>query len=153
MPKSKKPRLFNWKPVAIYFAIVSAGAAGVIIWERAYEAKEVPLAVPASFTPDVVARRLVESYVGAGTVQSAHLDPQSGVLTVVVRDVVSDKAKTPAERRALLSGEGTQAVERLLGSVAFKHVVLKLVKDGKVLATVRAEPGKKPQTEFALDLP
>ena len=152
MPKSRKTPLFNWKPVAIYFAIVSAGAAGVIIWERAYEAKEVPLAVPASFTPDVVARRLVESYVGAGTVQSSHLDPQSGILTVVVRDVVSDKAKTPAERRALLSGEGTQTVERLLGSVTFKHVVLELVKDGKVLATVRAEPGKKPQTEFAPDL-
>jgi hypothetical protein len=153
MARSRKAGLFNWKPVAIYLAIVAAGAAGVIIWERAYEAREVPLAVPASFTPDVVARRLVESYVGTGTVQSSHLDPKSGVLTIVVRDVVTDKAKTPAERRNLLSAEGTLAAERLLGSVAFKHVVLELVKDGKVLATVRAEPGKKPQTEFATDLP
>jgi hypothetical protein len=70
-----------------------------------------------------------------------------------VRDVVADKAKTPAERRDLLSKEGALAAERLLASVAFKHVVLQLVKDGKVLATVRAEPGKKPRTEFAPDLP
>ena len=153
MPKTKKTRLFNWRPAVIYLAIVAAGAAGIIIWERAYEARETPLALPSSFTPDVVAKRLVEGYVGAGTVQSSHLDPQNGVLTMVVRDVVADKAKTPAERRDLLSKEGALAAERLLGSVAFKHVVLQLVKDGKVLATVRAEPGKKPQTEFAPDLP
>jgi hypothetical protein len=153
MPKPKKPKLFNWRPVAIYLAIVAAGAVGLIIWERAYEAKEIPPASPSSFTPDVVAKRLVESYVGPGTVQSSHLDPQSGVLTVVVRDVVADRAKTPAERRDLLAKEGALAAERLLGAVRFKHVVLQLVKDGKALATVRAEPGKKPQTEFAPNLP
>jgi hypothetical protein len=151
--KSKKPKLLDWRPAAIYIAIVVAGAAGIIIWERAYEAKQSLLGAPSSsLAPDAVAKRLVESYVGAGTVQSSKLDPKSGVLTMVVKDVVSDKGKTPAERRNLISGEGTLAAQRILGVVAFKQVVLRVAKDGKVIATVRAEPGKRPQTEFAPDL-
>jgi hypothetical protein len=39
-----------------------------------------------------------------------------------------------------------------LGLISFKQVVLHLVRDAKTVATVRAEPGKPPQTEFAPDL-
>ena len=75
-----------------------------------------------------------------------------GTLRVVVKDIIADKGKTPAQKRDLLSREGQLAVEGTLGMVAFKQIVLQLVKDGKVLATVRGEPGKTPQTEFPPDL-
>ena len=98
--------------------------------------------------PEDFAKRLVEGYVGTGTVQASTLD-RSGTLTIKIKDVVTDKSKTAAQNRELVSREGSQAIERVLGLVAFKQVVIQVVKDGKVLATVRGKPGAKPQTEFA----
>ncbi len=149
MPKSRMTAPFAWRPVAIYVAIVIVAGVGLVIWDRAYEGSQGSLGSSLSRRPEDAARNLVENVVGRGTVEIVTLDQKTGTVTITVRDVVSDKGKTPAEKRELLSGEGTQAVESVLGFVSFKHIVLKLVKDGKVLATVRGEPGKPPQTEFA----
>ena len=149
MPKSRKPPVFVWRAVAIYMAAVAVAFGGLFAWDRAYQARQTGPST--ALRPEVVAKRLVESFVGAGTVESSTLD-RNGTLTVKVKDVVTDTSKTPAQNRELLSGEGAQAVERILGFVTFKQVVLQLVKGGKVVATVRGEPGKKPQTDFAPDL-
>ncbi len=146
-PRKRIP--FRWRPVAIYLAIVVAAGAGLVIWDRAYEARQASPAAPPLVTG---AQHLVEGYVGSGTVQSTRLDHRSGTLTMEVRDVVSDKGKTSSEKRELLSGEGTEAVKRILGKITFEHIVLKLVKDGKVLATVRSDSGKDPRVEFPPDL-
>jgi hypothetical protein len=152
MSKASKRRRFPWRPVLVYVAAVVVAGAALVAWDRAYQAR---MATPAStppIRPELVAKRVVESFVGDGTVESATLDPKTQVLSMVVKDVVTDKAKTPAERREFLTAEGTQAVERVLGLVTFKQMVLQLKRDGKILATVRGEPGKKPQVDFAPDL-
>ncbi len=149
MPRSRNPKPFAWRPVAIYIAVVLVAGAGLVLWDRAYEAR---LSPSVSIQPEVVAKNLVEALVGAGTVQSAKLDRKTGTLTMVVKDVLTDKGKPPAQNREQLSRQGSLAVESILGLIAFKQIVLQLVKDGKVLATVRGEPGKPPQTEFAPDL-
>lgn len=146
MPRTKTRMPFPWRPTAIYVAIVLVAGAGLVIWERAYEARQESVAAP---PPEAAARNLVESYVGIGTVQNVRLDHRSGTLTMDVKDVVTDAKKTPAQNRELLTAEGTQAVQRILGFVTFEHIVLRLVKDGKLRATVRAEPGKAPRAEFA----
>ncbi|HET8998618.1 MAG TPA: hypothetical protein VFP86_03115 [bacterium] len=148
MPKPKKRMPFAWRPVMIYIAIVFVAGAGLVIWERAYEAKQESVASP---PPEAAAKNLVEGYVGAGTVQSVRLDRRTGTLTLDVKDVVTDPKKTPAQNQELLSAEGTQAADRILGFVTFKHVVLRLMKDGKLRATVRADPGQTPHTEFVPD--
>ncbi|HKV44876.1 MAG TPA: hypothetical protein VJT32_09430 [bacterium] len=147
MPKPKNQQIFPWRPAAIYLAIVAVVAVALGAWEHAYEARQAGTA--ASLRPDVIARRLVENVVGAGTVQSSTLDAKTDTLTMKVKDVVSDQAKTPEQKRALLSGEGTQAVQGILGLISFKHIVLELEKDNAVEATVRAEPGKTPTTDFS----
>jgi hypothetical protein len=139
---------FAWRPVAIYLATVVVAGAGLVIWDRSYEARQASPATPPLLAG---ARNLVEGYIGNGTVRSTKLDHRTGTLTMEVRDVVADKGKTTAEKRELLSGEGTEAVKRIQGKIAFQHIVLKLMKDGKVLATVRADPGHEPQTEFAAE--
>lgn len=149
MPHPRRQRIFPWRPVVIYVAIVLVAGVGLIIWDRSYEAARRSLASP---SPEVAATHLVENVVGIGTVQHAALDPKTGALTMDVKDVVTDKGKTPAQNRELLSGEGTQAAQAILGFISFKRVVLHLVKDGKTRATVRAEPGKPAQTEFAPEL-
>lgn len=152
VPKSRKAAPFAWRPVAIYVAVVIVVGAGLVLWDRAYVSRQTfPDLLRTQ--PEVVAKNLVENVVGAGTVQApVTLDRKTETVTLTVRDVVTDKGKTTAQKQELLSGEGRQAVESILGAVTFKHIVLKLVKDGKVLATVRGEPGKTPQTEFAPDL-
>ncbi|TMJ09752.1 MAG: hypothetical protein E6H02_08755 [Bacillati bacterium ANGP1] len=149
MPKSRRPKLFAWRPVMIYIAAVLVAGAGLVLWDRAYEAGQ---RSSTSTQPEVIATNLVETIIGRGTVQSARLDRKTGTLRMVVKDIIADKGKTPAQKRDLLSREGQLAVEGTLGMVAFKQIVLQLVKDGKVLATVRGEPGKTPQTEFPPDL-
>jgi hypothetical protein len=148
VPISKRRMPFPWRPVATYVVIVVIAGAGLVIWDRAYEARRESIASPPA---EVAAKNLVESYVGSGTVQSVRLDHRSGTLTVDVKDVVTDAKKTPAQNKELLSAEGTQAAQRILGFVTFNHVVIRLMKDGKLRATVRAEPGKTPQAEFAPD--
>jgi hypothetical protein len=145
-PTSKRRMPFAWRPVAIYIAIVIIAGTGLVMWDRAYQARQESIASPG---PEVVAKNLVEGYVGSGTVQGVRLDHRSGTLNVDVKDVVTDVKKTPAQDKELLSAEGTQAAQRILGLVSFNHVVVRLMKDGKLRATVRAEPGKPPQTEFA----
>jgi len=152
VPKSRKAAPFAWRPVAIYVAVVIVAGAGLVIWDRAYVSRQTfPDLLRTQ--PEVVAKNMVENVVGPGTVQTpVTLDRKTETVTLTVRDVVTDKGKTTAQKQELLTGEGRQAVESILGVVTFKHIVLKLVKDGKVLATVRGEPGKTPQTEFAPDL-
>jgi hypothetical protein len=149
MPNPKRQRIFAWRPVVIYVGIVLVAGLGLVVWERAYEVGEHSVAAP---PPETAAKHLVENVVGAGTVQRVTLDQKTGTLTMDVKDVVTDKSKSREKNRELLSGEGTQAAQAILGLISFKQVVLHLVKDGKTLATVRAEPGKAPQTEFAGDL-
>ncbi len=149
MPMPRRQRAFPWRAVVIYVAIVLVAGVGLVVWERAYESGQHSLAAP---SPETAARHLVENVVGAGTVQRVTLDQKTGTLTMDVKDVVTDKSKSPEKNRELLSGEGTQAAQAILGLISFKQVVLHLVKDGKTVATVRAEPGKTPQTEFAPDL-
>jgi len=146
--RSKKLKPFAWRPVAIYIGVVLVAGTGLILWDRAYEAR---LSPSVSIQPETVAKNLVEAVMGAGTVQSATLDRKTGRLTMVVKDT-TDKAKSPAQTREQLSQQGSGAVEGVLRMVAFKQMVLQFVRDGKVLATVRGEPGKPPQTEFASEL-
>ena len=148
MPNPKRQRVFPWRPAVIYVAVVLVASLGLVIWDRSYEASRQSVAAP---PPEVAATHLVENVVGAGTVSHVVLDKKSGTLTMDVKDVVTDKAKTPAQNRELLSGEGTQAAQAILGFISFKRVVLHIVRDGKPVATVRAEPGKPTQTEFAPD--
>jgi hypothetical protein len=75
VPSLKRRIPFRWRPVAIYVAIVVAAGAGLVIWDRAYEARQESPAAPPLVTG---ARNLVEGYVGSGTVQSTRLDPRSG---------------------------------------------------------------------------
>jgi hypothetical protein len=154
MPNPRGRRPFPWRAVAIYLAIVVVAGIGLIVWDRSYEARLHAPLLPsrAAPLPETAARNLVENVVGSKTVLGVTLDHTSGTLTMDVKDVVSDKSKTPAENQALLSREGAQAAQAILGLISFKRVVLHLVKDGKTLATVRAEPGKPAQTEFAPDL-
>jgi hypothetical protein len=147
VPKPKTQQIFPWRSAAIYLAIVAAVAVALGAWEHAYEARQAGTA--ASLQPDVIARRLVENIVGPGTVESSTLDAKTDTLTMRVKDVVSDQAKTPAQKRVLLSGEGTQSVAGILRLISFKHIVLELEKDNAVEATVRAEPGKSPTTDFS----
>ncbi len=149
MPNPRRQRAFPWRPAVIYVTIVLVAGIGLVFWERAYEAGQHSLAAP---PPETAAKHLVENVVGPGTVQRVTLDQKTGTLTMDVKDVVTDKGKSPEKNRELLSAEGTQAAQAILGLISFKHVVLHLVKDGRTLATVRAEPGKPPQTEFAPDL-
>ena len=150
MPPPRKRHLpFAWRPVAIYVGIVILAGIGLILWDRSYEAARHSIAVP---SPETAARNVVENVVGPGTVQRTTLDQRTGTLTMNVKDVVTDKGKTTAQNRELLSREGTQAAETILGLITFKHVTLNLVRDGKTVATVRAEPGKPAQTEFGPDL-
>ncbi len=149
MPAPRRQRVFPWRPLVVYVAIVVVAGVGLIIWDRSYEAGR--HSVPAA-SPETAARHLVENVVGSGTVQRVTLDQKTGTLTMDVKDVVTDKSKSPAQNRELLAGEGTQAAQAVLGFISFKQVVLHLVRDGKTVATVRAEPGKPPQTEFASDL-
>ncbi|TMI91012.1 MAG: hypothetical protein E6H00_04805 [Bacillati bacterium ANGP1] len=144
MPKPRSQKLFDWRAAAIYIAAVAVAGAGLFAWDHAYQAR---LSGP-RLRPEALAKRLVESFVGDGTVQGSTLD-RSGTLTIRVKDVVTDKSKTPAQNRELVSREGSQAVERVLGLVAFKQIVVQVVRDGKVLATVRGKPGAKPETDFA----
>lgn len=149
MPSPRTQRVFPWRAALIYVAIVLVAGVGLIIWDRSYEASRYSVAAP---SPETAARHLVENVVGSGTVTHVMLDKKTGTLTVDVKDVVTDKSKSPAQNRELLSGEGSQAAQAILGFISFKQVVLHLVRDGKTVATVRAEPGKPPQTEFAPDL-
>jgi len=144
VPKPRSQKLFDWRAAAIYIAAVAVAGAGLFAWDHAYQAR---LSGP-RLRPEALAKRLVESFVGDGTVQGSTLD-RSGTLTIRVKDVVTDKSKTPAQNRELVSREGSQAVERVLGLVAFKQIVVQVVRDGKVLATVRGKPGAKPETDFA----
>lgn len=146
MPKAKQRMPFAWRPVAIYLAIVAVAGVGLVIWDRAYEARRESLDAP---RPEVVAKNLVENVVGPRTVRDVVYDRGSDTVTLTVNDVVTGKGKTPAQDRELLTGEGTQAVTSIQGLVTFKHIVLKLVKDGKLLATVRSDAGKAPQLQFA----
>jgi len=148
VPKPRKRTGFPWKPVAVYIAVVAAAGTGLILWDRAYQAREEFSAAP---RPETVAKSVVEGFVGAGTVQSVKLDQRTGTLTMEVKDVVTDKNKTAEQNRSLLSGQGTQAAQRILGLISFKRVDLRFVRNGKLLATVRAEPGKTPETIFAPD--
>jgi hypothetical protein len=148
MPNPKRQRVFPWRPALIYVVIVLVAGVGLIIWDRSYEAGRYSVAAP---SPEAAATHLVENVVGSGTVSHVMLDKRTGALTMDVKDVVTDKSKGPAQNRELLSGEGTQAAQAILGFISFRQVVLHLVKDGKTVATVRAEPGKPPQTEFAPD--
>lgn len=145
MPKPKSRKLFEWRAGAIYIAAVAVAGAGLVAWDHAYEAR-----VSRALRPEDIAKSLVEGFVGNGTVQATTLD-RSGTLTIKVKDVVSDTSKTPAQNRELVSREGSQAIERVLGLVTFKEMVVQVVRDGKVLATVRGKPGAKPETEFAPD--
>ena len=149
MPAPRRQRVFPWRPVVIYVAIVVVAGIGLIIWDRSYEASRHSVAAP---SPEAAATHLVENVVGSGTVSHVVLDKKTGTLTMDVKDVVTDRSKSPAQNRELLSGEGTQAAQAILGFISFKQVVLHLMRDGKTVATVRAEPGKPPQTEFAPDL-
>jgi hypothetical protein len=149
MPAPRRQRVFPWRPVVIYVAIVVVAGIGLVIWDRSYEASRHSVAAP---SPEAAATHLVENVVGSGTVSHVVLDKKTGTLTMDVKDVVTDKNKTPVQNRELLSGEGSQAAQAILGFISFKQVALHLVKDGKTVATVRAEPGKPPQTEFAPDL-
>lgn len=148
MPSPKRQRVFPWRPALIYVIVVLVAGVGLILWDRSYESRRYSVAAP---SPEAAATHLVENVVGPGTVSHVTLDKKSGTLTMDVKDVVTDKSKSPAQNRELLSGEGTQAAQAILGLISFKQVVLHLVRDGKTMATVHAEPGKPPQTEFAAD--
>jgi hypothetical protein len=149
MPHPKRQRVFPWRPALIYVVIVLVAGVGLIIWDRSYEAGRYSVAAP---SPEAAATHLVENVVGSGTVSHVMLDKRTGALTMDVKDVVTDKSRGPVQNRELLSGEGTQAAQAILGFISFRQVVLHLVKDGKTVATVRAEPGKPPKTEFAPDI-
>ena len=152
MPKSRKRRGFPWRATAIYVLIVAAAGAALVAWDRAYEARRAALMVPP--TPEARVTSLVEQVVGPGAVQSIKLDQKTGELEMTVKDIVSQDAKTLDQKKKFLTGEGTVAIQSVLSQmVTLKKVTINLVKDGKVLATVRSVPGvSAPTTDFAPDL-
>jgi hypothetical protein len=140
---------FPWRATAIYAGVVVLAAVGLFLWDRAYEAQFAPP------SPEALARILVQSRLGAGSVESVRWDRKTDTLSMQVKDVVTDPKHTAAENRKTLSEEGTVAANLILRAISFKHVVLTIDKDRKVEATVRAEPGngKTPQVEFAPGVP
>ncbi len=93
----------------------------------------------------------MEDIVGPKTVQKIAVDEKAGTLELSVADVLVKPGQPRDEMRKNLSSEGTLAIQLLQGYMAqFKTVTIHLVKDKKVLATVRVAPGQKePVLEFS----
>lgn len=123
--------------------------AGLVLWDRAYETRRAARLTPPP--PDVLARNLVEDVVGPKTVQNVAVDEKAGTLELSVTDVLIKPGQPRDEMRKNLASEGALAIQLLRSYMAqFTTVTIHLVKDKKVLATVRVTSGQKePVTEFS----
>ncbi len=141
-------RIIPWRSAVIYVALVAAAGFGLAAWDRAYEARFRPPPLR------VLAKNLVESLVGAGTVRSLSVDEKARTIEITVEDVLVKPGQSPTEQRQNLTQEGTLAIQVLRTQLkSFKTITVHLVKAGKSLATV-AVTGERatPTTEFAPDL-
>lgn len=145
--KAGKGRAFRWKPVTVYALLVVAVSLGVAAWDRAYEARLRP-------QPRLLAKNLVESIIGPGSVHTITLDEKTGSADLVVEDVLIKPGQSRTEMEKNLSTEGSLAIQLLRGRMgSLKAITLHLVKAGKPLATVRVDPvHPAPAAEFAPDL-
>ncbi len=137
--------MIPWRHAAVYAALVAAAGLGLAAWDRAYESRfqRPPLRV--------LAKNLVESLVGGGTVRSLSVDEKAHTIDVTVEDVLIKPGQSPAEQRQNLTQEGTLAIQVLRTQLkSFKTITVHLVKAGTPLATV-ATTGERatPTTEFA----
>jgi hypothetical protein len=147
-----RARRRHWKPVAVYIGLVVLAGLGLALWDRAYEAQQAALRQPPP--PPVLARVLVEEFVGSGTVENVTVDAKAGTLEMSVKDVVTKPGQTLAEKKKNLTSEGTLAIQILHSQMpGIKTITLHLVQNGKVLATAATRPGQAtPGVEFSSDL-
>ncbi len=142
-------RTIPWGHAAIYAAVVIVVAAALAVWDHVYEARQAAMLAPPP--PQVLAKNLVESIVGAGTVRNVSVDQRAGALDVTVEDVLTKPGQSRSEMQKNLTTEGTLAIQIVQSRLrSFKTIAIHLVKAGKPLATVRLGPGQKaPTAEFA----
>jgi hypothetical protein len=143
-------RRTDWVPVAGYVTFVLVAGAAIFAWDRAYEARRQALYRPVS--PPVLVRNMIESIVGAGTVSNVKIDDKANTLDVTVKDVLIKPSQPLAEKKKNLSTEGALAIQFVASRLRFKTMSVHLVRNGKVLATVRAAGQAAPTTEYAPDL-
>ncbi len=141
-------RMIPWRHAAVYVALVAAAGFGLAAWDRAYEARFQPPPLR------VLAKNLVESLVGRGTVRSLSVDEKARTIDMTVEDVLIKPGQSPAEQRQNLTQEGALAIQVLRTQLkSFKTITVHLVKDGKPRATVAITGDQAtPTTEFAPDL-
>lgn len=140
----------NWAPVAAYVLFVLLVAGGLFAWDQAYEARQRALFAPPP--PQVLARNLIESIVGRGTVTDVKIDSKADTLDVTVKDVLVKPGQSLDEKKKNLSTEGALAIQFVQSRLRYKVMTVHLVQDGKVLATVTVSGQAAPKTEYAPDL-
>lgn len=149
--RSLRGRLPRWTPIAVYVLVVLVAGAAIVAWDRAYEARRAGLFRPAS--PQVQVKNTVEEIIGPGSVTDVKIDSKANTLDLTVRDVLFKPGQPVAEQKKNLTSEGTLAIQFVQARMRFASMTVRLIRDGKTLATVRAASGQtQPATEFAPEL-
>lgn len=131
-----------WRPIAIYVGLVILAGAGIVFWDHAYQAQQAALYQPPS--PPVMAKDIIESIVGRGTVHDVNVNTKTGQADLTVEDVLTKPGQSAAEVKKNLTAEGTLTVQALRANMpSLKSVTIHLVKSGKPLATAHMAPGQK----------
>jgi hypothetical protein len=131
-----------WRPIAIYIVLVVLAGAGIALWDHFYQAQQAALYQPPP--PQVMAKDIIESIVGRGTVHGVSVDAKTGQADLTVEDVLTKPGQSAAEVKKNLTAEGTLTVQALRANMpSLKTVTIHLVKAGKPLATARLAPGQK----------
>jgi hypothetical protein len=140
----------NWRPAAVYAAIVVVIGGGIYAWDQAYEARQRALFAPPP--APVLVKNLIEDVVGRGTVSDVKIDDKTSTLNVTVKDVLVKPGQSLDEKKKNLSTEGALAIQFVQSRVRYKTMAVHLVQNGKVLATVTATGQRTPTTEYTPDL-
>ena len=85
-------------PILIYVAVVLIVAAGLYAWDRAYRQRQEEASKPPD--PQTLAKSLVETIIGAGTVRAVRVNEAAGTV-----EVDFESATYPPRIRASASGE------------------------------------------------
>ncbi len=141
-------RVFPLRHAAIYGAIVVAAGLGIAAWDRAYESQ---FRAP---SPNVLAKGLVENFIGPGTVHSVAVDERAHTVDMTVEDVLIKPGQSKADERQNLTREGALTISVLQSRLKdLKKITIHIVKDNKPLATATVEGSQSsPAVVFAPDL-